>query len=102
MIAIARVADHVCTKAVVFDMDGTLVDTMRSMPRVYADTIRYLGGPDVSPGDVQAIWHIGPTSVVLEHFLGRPVSPGNMECFYAHLERAMAIVRPFDGIIEML
>ena len=37
--------------AVVFDLDGTLVDTMTSAPLAYADTIRALGGPEVSPSD---------------------------------------------------
>jgi HAD superfamily hydrolase (TIGR01549 family) len=90
------------TMAVVFDLDGTLVDTMTSAPQAYADTIRSLGGPDVSPSDVLAVWHIGPTPVVLEHFLGRPVSPRDTERFHRHFADVVASVEPFPGVVEML
>lgn len=32
-------------RAVIFDLDGTLVDSMRAAPQAYADTIRARGGP---------------------------------------------------------
>jgi len=35
----------------VFDLDGTLLDTMTSVPSAYAATIRALGGPAVTPAD---------------------------------------------------
>jgi HAD superfamily hydrolase (TIGR01549 family) len=88
--------------AVVFDLDGTLVDTMTSAPQAYVDTIRSLGGPDVSPSEVVAIWHIGPTQVVLEHFLGRPVSPDDTERFHHHFAGVVATVQPYPGVVGMV
>ena len=89
--------------AVVFDLDGTLVDTMTSAPQAYVDTIRSLGGPDVSPSEVVAVWHIGPTPVVLEHFLGRPVSPDDIERFHRHFAAVVvATVQPYPGVVGML
>jgi HAD superfamily hydrolase (TIGR01549 family) len=88
--------------AVVFDLDGTLVDTMTSAPRAYADTIRSLDGRDVSASDVVAVWHLGPTPVVLEHFLGRPASPHDTERFHRHFADVIASVEPFPGVIDML
>jgi HAD superfamily hydrolase (TIGR01549 family) len=90
------------TMAVVFDLDGTLVDTMISAPEAYADTIRSLGGPEVSPSEVVAVWHIGPTPVVLEHFLGRPVSLRDTERFHRHFADVAATVAAFPGVVEML
>jgi HAD superfamily hydrolase (TIGR01549 family) len=86
----------------VFDLDGTLLDTMTLAPTAYADTIHALGGPDVSPSDIVAAWHIGPTPAVLAHFLGRPASVEDIECFYRHFEAAGAAVRPFPGVVEMV
>jgi len=88
--------------AVVFDLDGTLVDTMTSAPQAYADTIRSLGGPEVSPSEIVAVWHIGPTQVVLEHLLGRQISPHDTERFHRFFDAVVATVEPFPGVIEML
>ena len=84
-----------------FDLDGTLVDTMTIAPTVYAETIRALGGPEVSPATVVAAWHIGATPVVLAHFLSRPVTAADLECFYRHFEAAAADVRPFPGVLDL-
>lgn len=89
-------------EAVVFDLDGTLADTMTLVPKAYADTIKCLGGPDVSPPEVVANWNIGPTPAVLRRFLGRTVTAGDLECFYDNFQAVMAAVRPFPGVTEML
>ena len=88
--------------AVVFDLDGTLVDTMTSAPQTYADTIRSLGGPEVSPSEVVAVWHLGPTPVVLEHFLGRQTSLHDTERFHRHFATVVASVEAFPGVVDML
>jgi phosphoserine phosphatase len=51
--------------AAVFDLDGTLVDTMRTMPQAYADTVRELGGPALTSAEVVAAGHVGPAPVLL-------------------------------------
>jgi HAD superfamily hydrolase (TIGR01549 family) len=88
--------------AVVFDLDGTLVDTMTSAPEVYVATIRAIGGPDVCASDVVAIWHIGATAAVLHHFLARPISSADLDCYHRHFEAAMSSVRRFPGVVPML
>jgi HAD superfamily hydrolase (TIGR01509 family) len=89
-------------KAVVFDLDGTLVDTMALVPRAYADTVAARGGPIVTPEEVVAAWHIGPTPVLLAHFLGRPADDNDLECYYRHLDDAAAAARPFPGVATMV
>lgn len=89
-------------EAVVFDLDGTLADTMALAPQAYADTIRCLGGPTVTPGEVVAAWNIGSTPVVLEHFLGRAAASRDIDCFYANFEALIPAVQPFPGIPRML
>ncbi|WP_432173933.1 HAD family hydrolase [Streptomyces sp. Tue6028] len=89
-------------RAVVFDMDGTLLDSVPTVSRAYADAIRSLGGPPVSPDDVVAGWHVGHTELVLAHFLGRACGSAEVECFHAHLDPAIAELRPFPGIPALL
>ncbi|WP_084963137.1 HAD family hydrolase [Thermoactinospora rubra] len=85
--------------SVVFDLDGTLVDTMGSVPRAYAAAIRALGGPEVTPDQVVEVWHMGPTPVVLAHFLGREATEDDLECYFRH---AATDVRVFPGVADML
>lgn len=89
-------------RGVVFDLDGTLVDSMDLMPQVYADTIRRLGGPVVTGDDIVAVWNRGPTPVLLSHFLQRSVSKAEVAVFYDNLDAAMVHLQAFDGVREML
>ncbi|WP_063796095.1 HAD family hydrolase [Peterkaempfera griseoplana] len=89
-------------RAVVFDMDGTLLDSVPAVSRAYADAIQSLGGPPVTPDEVVASWHVGHTELVLTHFLGRACGSAELERFHAHLDRAIAEVRPFPGIPALL
>ncbi|MFE6622229.1 HAD family hydrolase [Streptomyces sp. NPDC057740] len=89
-------------RAVVFDMDGTLLDSVPTVSRAYAEAIRSLGGPPVSPDEVVAGWHVGHTDLVLAHFLGRTCGPAEVERFHAHLDPAVAELRPFPGIPALL
>jgi HAD superfamily hydrolase (TIGR01549 family) len=75
---------------------------MTSAPQTYADTIRSLGRPEVSPSEVVAVWHPGPTPVVLEHFLGRQTSLHDTERFHRHFATVVASVEAFPGVVDML
>lgn len=97
-------ADAIATthRAVVFDLDGTLVDTMDVIPRAYAETIRRLGGPTVTPREVITAWHIGAAPAVLAHFLGRQVTAEEQEGFYRRCALIAQDVRPFPGVRDLL
>jgi HAD superfamily hydrolase (TIGR01549 family) len=86
----------------VFDLDGTLVDTMARILDTYVDTIRSLGGPDVTTSDVLSKFHIGPTRVVLEHFLRRPILADDMECYQAAYQQAITGLQPFPGVMDLV
>lgn len=90
------------TQAVVFDLDGTLLDSMTFAPNAYVDTIRALGGPEVSAKQVVAAWHIGPTPVVLAHFLDRAITPEDIECFHSYFTAGAVGVQVFPAVVEML
>lgn len=89
-------------EAVVFDLDGTLADTMALAPQAYADTISCLSGPKVTPAAVVAAWNMGSTPVVLAHFLRRAVTSRDIDCFYANFEALIPAVQPFRGVPQML
>jgi HAD superfamily hydrolase (TIGR01509 family) len=84
-------------RAIVFDMDGTLVDTGATVPAAYAATIAALGGPAVSAAAVVAAYPLGPTKAILEHFLEREVSADEIESYYERLAGAGPI-EPYPGV----
>jgi HAD superfamily hydrolase (TIGR01509 family) len=83
--------------AILFDMDGTLVDTGVTVPAAYTSTIAALGGPAVPAAAVVAAYPLGPTKAILEHFLAREVSAKEIERYYAHLAEAGPI-EPYPGV----
>ena len=89
-------------RAVLFDLDGTLVGTMQSAPGVSVAAIEALSGRRVTTRDVVDVWHIGPTPVVLEHFTGRPATGDVLDTFYGFFAAASRHTRPFPGIVSLL
>ena len=89
-------------KAVVFDLDGTLVNTTGLILNTYVGTIHSLGGAEVTTDDVLSNFNIGPTPVILERFLGRPVSPQDLDVYYAAYEAAISSLQAFPNVTGML
>jgi HAD superfamily hydrolase (TIGR01549 family) len=89
-------------RAVVFDLDGTLLDTTGLILNIYVQTIRLLGGAEVTTDDVLANFNLGPTPLVLERFLGRPIRPQDLDAYYVAYEAAIARLQPFAGVASML
>ncbi len=89
-------------RAIVFDLDGTLLDSMTAVPHAYVQAIRELGGPDLSAQEVVAEWHRGPTPVILAHFLQRAITDGDLDHFYDRMAAATTSTRPFPGIPGLL
>ncbi|TCI99359.1 HAD-IA family hydrolase [Aeromicrobium sp. IC_218] len=87
-------------KHVVWDMDGTLLDSTRVVPDAFVGAIAELGGPRVARDDVVAAYSLGVPEVLLAHFLGRDLDEGEAEAYYGRLRDAQ--VAPYPGIAETL
>ncbi|MDH4111878.1 MAG: HAD family hydrolase [Actinomycetota bacterium] len=84
--------------AVVFDMDGTLFDSMQPVTRGFIDTIVEAGGPRYSPAQIIASFPRGPSDRMLEHLLGRPVTEAERGAYHRRLDRAAAAMCPYPGV----
>jgi phosphoglycolate phosphatase len=90
----------VAARALIWDMDGTLLDSSAAVPSAYATALVRIGGPVVSAADVIAAYGLGPPEVILAHLAGRSVTAQEMEAYYQEL--AGVSVRPYPGVAAVV
>jgi HAD superfamily hydrolase (TIGR01549 family) len=88
--------------AVVFDMDGTLIDSSAVIPAAYIASVEAAGGPSYTAEDVVAAYTVGPPHAMLTHLLGRPATRAELDDYHIRLERLAGAVSVYPGIEEML
>jgi phosphoglycolate phosphatase len=84
----------------VWDMDGTLLDSGIAVPVSFVAAVRRLGGPQLRPEDVVASYARGPSDVLLAHLLGRDLAAGESEVYYEELSGATVL--PYPGVLDVL
>ena len=84
----------------VWDMDGTLLDSASVVPAAYVAAVVRLGGPRLSPADVIAGYSRGPSEVLLAHLLGRELGAGEPEVYYDEL--ATTRVELYPGVAAVI
>lgn len=84
----------------VWDMDGTLLDSTRVVPDAFVATVRGLGVADVDREKVVAAYSLGVPEVMLEHLVGRPLDVSEVDAYYNCLESGT--VKAYDGVLETL
>jgi phosphoglycolate phosphatase len=89
----------------VFDLDGTLVDTLPDLIDVLADTLKELGLPPLSVEEGRRLVGAGIKPLIVRALdeLGRNTAPDELERIYADYVEAYAariarLSRPFPGV----
>ncbi len=85
-------------RAVVWDMDGTLIDSSTVVPDAYISAITTLGGPSLTREAVIAAYSLGPPAVMLAHLLGRASTEADVQEYLERLRARAAAARPYPGI----
>src|SRR5947208_16804988 len=88
--------------AVVFDLDGTLVDSLETVLECYRLAVVELGGPDRDHPEILASFPLGPAAVMLASLIGAPVCPQAVRVYEAHLGARVGAIRPYPGVEAML
>jgi HAD superfamily hydrolase (TIGR01509 family) len=89
-------------RAVVWDMDGTLIDSTRAVPDAYITAILQRGGPRYSRDEIIAAYSLGPPRLMLSELLGRPASDDDVEEYHARLRANAPGALPYPGIVDTL
>lgn len=87
-------------RQLVWDMDGTLLDSSVVVPGAFVAAVGRLSGPAVTPEQVVASYALGTPEVILAHLVGRALSAGEEEAYYAELAGVSA--GAFPGVLEVL
>jgi HAD superfamily hydrolase (TIGR01509 family) len=78
----------------VWDMDGTLLDSGVAVPAAYMATIQQLDGRTVTATDVIARYWLGVPERILAALLGRELTPAEGDVYYDQLARAEVVPYP--------
>ncbi len=89
-------------RAVVWDMDGTLIDSSAVVPDAYITVISRRGGPRYSRDDIIAAYRYGPPNLMLTELLGRACTSEDVDAYHACLRATAAGALPYPGIVDVL
>jgi HAD superfamily hydrolase (TIGR01509 family) len=99
---VSRLAENrqVAVGQLVWDMDGTLLESGVAVPASFVTTVGRLGGPAVTPEQVIATYSHGPAEAILAHLLGRELAPAEADVYYDVLAGSMIV--PYPGVPGVL
>jgi HAD superfamily hydrolase (TIGR01509 family) len=89
-------------RALVFDMDGTLIDSSTVIPDAYIKVVADLGGPSLTRSQVIDAYSVGPTEAMLTHLLGRPSTSDEVDLYHEVLGAGAEGATVYPGIPEAL
>ncbi len=88
--------------AVIWDMDGTLVDSAPVVPAAFVETVRRLGGAPVTPERVVELYAVGKPREMLAVMMGREERQSDEDLYHDVLAEGTDAVRVHDGVPEAL
>lgn len=88
--------------AVVFDMDGTLIDSLDCITLAYQTAVTRIGARAPSTEELVNVFPLGPPRVILSHFLGRASTTDDERTYLTALREGCPSVHVYDGIQQAL
>lgn len=87
---------------IVFDMDGTLIESHEVVPAAYRAAVQAGGGPERTDAEVIAGYPLGSPADLLTHLLERPATDADLATYHAELAALAERVTVYPGVAEVL
>src|SRR6266545_7026763 len=88
--------------AIIWDMDGTLIDSADIVPEAFIATVQARSGICYTHEQIIDLYPLGPPSIMLSCLLGRPATTADLDDYHARLEAMAHRVRPYPGVAPLL
>jgi phosphoglycolate phosphatase-like HAD superfamily hydrolase len=88
--------------ALIFDMDGTLLESHGVITEAYAATLKAIGAPARSREDIVDAFPLGPTGAILARLLGGVAADGDVDEYFRQLGFRAPRIRAYSGIPSVL
>ena len=85
-------------RAVVFDQDGTLINTF--IPALHAYSVAC--GREITLAELEPVAHLGAARNLVSALLGHEATDTEDDVFHDALAEAVAAIDPYPGIVETL
>jgi HAD superfamily hydrolase (TIGR01509 family) len=89
-------------QALVWDMDGTLIDSGAVVPDAFIGTVQAISGKTYTREQVIDLYPVGPPALMLTRLLGRPCIAADLVEYHGRLRATASIIQPYPEISRAL
>jgi HAD superfamily hydrolase (TIGR01509 family) len=89
-------------QGLIWDMDGTLIDSGTVVPDAFITTAQALTGTTYTREQVIELYPLGPPTIMLTRLLGRPCTAADLDAYHERLHAMAAKLQPYPEITKVL
>lgn len=86
----------------VWDMDGTPIDSASVVPDAFVEAVRIFGGTVHNRNEIVRLYSLGPPRVILDRLLDRPCGQTELDAYHRVLAQEADAVTACAGIADAL